>query len=210
MLQSIDGHAAETGLAEPCSPHRPSISALRYVQGWSTLDLGAIMPWVATRDLTRLALTRALLRKPDILLLHRVSDGWPTADQVHTRAHSQLSHASAHVVPKGNRMTAHLAPIWDPDRQMHLFELLREYVRTGNLPWERAEDIEAEEQTGASSRVRTIVWCTQAADMLSLLEASERLELTLVSPEIATLASKVAGSQAGVETSLAPPWGLQA
>lgn len=52
-----------------------------FKEGWGNQHLRTVLSWVSQIDLVKLAMARALLRGPSILLLYRVGDGWPEAEQ---------------------------------------------------------------------------------------------------------------------------------
>ena len=47
-----------------------------HVPCWSSLHLKAVHAWAEPMDFCKLALARALLRAPDVIMLHHVGDGW--------------------------------------------------------------------------------------------------------------------------------------
>jgi len=52
-----------------------------FQEGWTKLSLNAVEPWLLPRDFTKVSLARALLQRPDVLMLHSVGDGWSAPEQ---------------------------------------------------------------------------------------------------------------------------------
>jgi len=52
-----------------------------FQKGWTKLPLNTVETWLIPSDLTKVSLARALLQRPDVLMLHSVGDGWSAPEQ---------------------------------------------------------------------------------------------------------------------------------
>ena len=143
---TLPAHLTEEKLWTLCHYCGVSASVIgeQFKEAWSVAELSSMLPWISDANLSKLALARILLRKPDVLLVHGFADGLSPADQA------------------------------------RLVVVLKEYLKTGALPWE----VPAE---AATSSERTILISYRDPNFDESIFADLDLELTLVSHEHASL-----------------------